>query len=385
MNINKLRYCNHEYEWELEPVVLSNLTLLVGASGVGKTQILEAIINLQQIAKGASLNGIEWDVEFVIKNNNYQWKGEFEKQEISPFLEEIEKIKKKRYRVIQEELYRNGKVIVKRRLNEIIFNNNKLPKLSPFQSLIEILREEDIAPIRDGFSKIIQSTRSIENAANEFSFLIVASILSKDLFSVEEIQKSDFPIPIKLGLAYKYVPNVFNVVKERFIDIFTSVEDIKINFLEIDSDKGFSEKQLVSVSESQQSFIYIKEKGVNHWINQRHISSGMLKTLLQISKLYLSTQDTVILIDEFENSLGINCIDVVTDLLLENKNMQFIITSHHPYIINNIPMEYWKIVTRRGGVVTATNAKEFNLGKSRHQAFMQLINLDAYREGITVR
>lgn len=99
---------------------------------------------------------------------------------------------------------------------------------------------------------------------------------------------------------------------------------------------------------NHQSFIYIKEKGVSHWIHQGQISSGMLKTLLHISELYLSTQDTVILIDEFENSLGINCIDVVTELLLENRNMQFIITSHHPYIINNIPMEYWKIVTRRG-------------------------------------
>ena len=45
-------------------------------------------------------------------------------------------------------------------------------------------------------------------------------------------------------------------------------------------------------------------------------------------------------------------------------------------------MEYWKIVTRRGGVVTVRDAKDFNLGKSRHQAFLQLINLEEYSEGI---
>ncbi|MDF5726138.1 MAG: ATP-binding protein, partial [Rhizonema sp. PD37] len=61
-----------------------------------------------------------------------------------------------------------------------------------------------------------------------------------------------------------------------------------------------------------------------------------------------------------------------------------IITSHHPYIINNIKMEHWKIVTRKGGIVTAQDAKDFNLGKSRHQAFMQLINLSDYKEGIKV-
>jgi hypothetical protein len=261
-----------------------------------------------------------------------------------------------------------------------------LPKLSPFQSIIEILREEDIAPVRNGFSKIIHNNHLAETSENEFASLIVASVVSKNLFSVEEIQESDFPIQIKLALAYKYTPSVFKAIKQNFIDIFTSVEDIKINLLEIDSGEA-NENWLVTVLERQnnQSFIYIKEKDINHWISQRQISSGMLKTLLHISELYLSPQDTIILIDEFENSLGINCIDIVTNLLLENKNVQFIITSHHPYIINNIPMEYWKIVTRRGGVVTATNAKEFNLGKSRHQAFMQLINLDAYKEGIIVR
>lgn len=58
MKINHFKYCNHEYEWKLEPVFLSNLTLLVGASGVGKTQILEAIMNLQKLTPRASLNGI---------------------------------------------------------------------------------------------------------------------------------------------------------------------------------------------------------------------------------------------------------------------------------------------------------------------------------------
>ena len=108
----------------------------------------------------------------------------------------------------------------------------------------------------------------------------------------------------------------------------------------------------------------------------------MLKTLMHISELYLSAEGTVILIDEFENSLGVNCIDILSDLLFDNRKLQFIITSHHPYIINKIGMEYWKIVTRKGGVVTARDAKDYNLGKSRHQAFMQLINLEAYKEGI---
>ena len=64
------------------------------------------------------------------------------------------------------------------------------------------------------------------------------------------------------------------------------------------------------------------------------------------------------------------------------RDLQFIITSHHPYIINNISYKNWKIVTRNGGVVTAKDATDYDIGKSKHQAFTQLINLDAYSEGI---
>ena len=111
----------------------------------------------------------------------------------------------------------------------------------------------------------------------------------------------------------------------------------------------------------------------------------MFKTLMQIAQLFLCAESTVILIDEFENSLGINCIDTLTEnLLYDNRDLQFILTSHHPYIINAIGMEYWKVVSRNGGVILTKNAEEYKLGQSRHEAFKQLIQLNEYRKGIVV-
>jgi AAA15 family ATPase/GTPase len=56
----------------------------------------------------------------------------------------------------------------------------------------------------------------------------------------------------------------------------------------------------------------------------------MLKTLLHLSELYFSLPGSVILIDEFENSLGVNCLDAVTEDINDSPNqLQFIITSHH--------------------------------------------------------
>ncbi len=375
MKINQITYYDKELEWRFEPIQFSELTLLVGVSGVGKTQILESIMNLRKIARGHSLNGVKWDITFSVDNNNYRWEGEFETNSISYLLVEEDDSENKA-RIINEHLYINNKNIIERNNNQIKFHDKKLPKLSPFQSVVEILsEEEDIAPVKNGFNRIVYSDQSKGTSVDAIYPLIYAQ-LSNQKFSLKHIQESNLPIQIKIALAYQHVPEVFNKIKENFINIFVQVEDIKIEPDEIDN----SLHRLIT----EYPFINIKERDVDNWIHQNHISSGMFRTLMHISELYLSTEGTVILIDEFENSLGVNCIDVVSDLLIENRKLQFIITSHHPYIINKISMEHWKIVTRKGGIVIAKDVKEFNLPKSRHQAFMQLMNLDAYREGITV-
>jgi hypothetical protein len=96
---------------------------------------------------------------------------------------------------------------------------------------------------------------------------------------------------------------------------------------------------------------------------------------MYISELYLAPENSIILIDEFENSLGVNCLDSVTELVLENKKLQFIITSHHPYIINNVSPAYWKIVTRKAGLITVRDSKYFHISESRQKAFIDLIDV----------
>jgi predicted ATPase len=379
MKINKITYYDHELEWQFEPIYFSDLNLLVGISGVGKTQILTSIINLQKIARGGSLNGVEWHIDFSSNNYEYKWNGEFETKELDAFILDDKESEKDKYRINREHLSVDGKVIIERNNHEIIFNGNKLPKLSPFESAIKILSEEEnITPVKDGFNKVIYSEQSRGENSFFVDEMIYSSIVNNKLAakkysSLEEIQESNLPIQIKLALVYNYHPETFKEIKQRFIDIFDQIEDIKM-----EPDKDEDLPKIIA----DYPFINIKEKGVNNWITQQRISSGMFRTLMHISELYLSTEGTVILIDEFETSLGVNCIDILSDLLLENRKLQFIITSHHPYIINKIGMEHWKIVTRRGGIVTARDAKDYNLGKSRHQAFMQLINLEAYKEGI---
>ncbi|MGR3218249.1 MAG: hypothetical protein ACUZ8H_00340, partial [Candidatus Anammoxibacter sp.] len=85
MNIKSLVYKDDSVGWELELIAFNNHTLLVGATGVGKTRILLSILNVKRIARGISKNGITWDIEFsTIKGLDYKWSGVFENKGFIP-------------------------------------------------------------------------------------------------------------------------------------------------------------------------------------------------------------------------------------------------------------------------------------------------------------
>jgi ABC-type multidrug transport system ATPase subunit len=367
MKIKKLEYYDDEYKWKLEPVdFLPNLNLLVGISGAGKTRTLKAIYDLKAISNGVSLNGVKWNVCFISDDGHeYSWMGEFETKENTISMdknsEEDEKV-----RITNEQLTCDGVIIIERTDSEIILNKVKTPKLSPFQSVVELLKQEDsIIPVKKALNKIILA----ESGDVDRYWRLPVSIFKKyEKSSLESLKDSSLPIPIKLSILYRAFPEEFKQIKKAFIEVFPNVSDVKIEAIK-DDDIPMALSNLLKDATT----ITIKEKKVQHWIE--NISSGMLKTLMYISELYLSPDNCIILIDEFENSLGINCLDSVTELISGNQNSQFIITSHHPYIINNFSPACWKIVTREGGLVTVKGAKDFHISESRQKAFIDLINV----------
>ncbi|MDV3864925.1 hypothetical protein CMU00_06470 [Elizabethkingia anophelis] len=385
MTISEFKFENKSLDWRLQKFSLNKLTLLVGASGVGKTQILRALMSLKQIAGGTSINGISWKIEFeTLSNQKYIWEGEFENKGIAFFIENDDDIEdddddknKNKAKILHEKLFLNNELIIDRNEDKILFLGSQTIKLSQQQSIIHLLKEEDkINPAYLSIRKLNFADHS--NSASEtqgfhFTFLN-AKRLAKKINTLEKIQESDLNTALKLFFVQKADKKIFTTIKQRFADIFPQIEDIKIAPLET--------KEEVPDFLKDYPFIQIKEKGVKHWINQNRISSGMYRTLMQLSELYLCSEGTVFLIDEFENSLGINCINEITnDILASKRKLQFLLTSHHPYIIDAIGYSNWKLVTRNAGVIKTHNIDKFNIGKSKHSAFMQLIQLEEYQTG----
>ena len=370
MRIIRFSYYDKTRNWGFENLEFLKLTLLVGASGVGKTQILRAIENIIQVSDGTSFNGITWDITFEsIAGNIYHWTGEFENKPTSSF-EDMGKIQSPG--ILNEQLTENDKVIITRNENSILFQGKETVKLSPYQSALYLLKAEPvIKEIQSGFSKI----KMIETSANDFSTYIYAENTLTLYKSVREIINSDLTVDYKLLIAY-YLPDktLFDSIKQRYMDIFPQIEDIQI----IKNNYIHPTNQKLNIYNVQ-----FKEKEVEEWILPDDMSSGMLRSFNQICELYLSPEGSVLLMDEFENSLGVNCIDELTnDILSSRRNIQFILTSHHPYIINNIPYQNWKIVTRKAGKVTVKSASDYRIGESKHDYFMQLLQLDDFSNGV---
>jgi len=375
MKIISLQVKNNFLEWDFDEIKFSsNLTLLVGVSGAGKTQILRAILDLRRIANGKAINGFEWKIKFsTVNGTEFTWEGGFDTVETNELsFEDDEKEKqdeREKSSLIYERLTSNNQLLIlQRNLEEIRFKDSPMPKLSSHQSMIYILKEESV--IKEAFDalnkieyrdhpinsrRLINSNQSLPSLKNKYKTL-------------DSIVNSDEDIITKLYLTYENKLDIYEKIKSRFIDIFPQIGDIKV--------EPFKDNWPQAIAELLLPVIYIKEKSVPKWIREDRMSSGMLRTIIHIAEIFLANEGSLILIDEFENSLGINCIDILTDdVIHENKTLQFIATSHHPYIINNIPYEYWKIVTRQGGHIRICNASDYHLGKSKQDAFIQLTKI----------
>ncbi len=380
MKIRELAIKNTAHRWELEKTTFPGLTLLVGASGVGKTQILNSFRKLIHISNGDAYNGLQWNFRFTVgSGGNYTWTGEFEN------LKDLEQqaFKKKEIpgngtpkpipRLLDEKLFLEDRLVFQRRESDILYEGKTVPKSSPYTSVLNLFTsEEKIAPVKEAFRKIIFLDHHLEQAGEvkekdlqSLSAALPQAASPEERFAV--FADWNAPVMIKLALAYQVFKPAFDDIADDFKHVFPQVEDVQFKLLE----------------KHNAYELRIKERGTD-WVSMKDISSGMFKTLLNIAQMTLTAEGYVILIDEFENSLGANCIDVVAENISSpGKDVQYIITSHHPYVINNIDIDKWKIVVREGPKVFTKNAQQLKLGKSKHEAFKQLLNLDAFTEGIS--
>ena len=373
MKIQSFKFSNNKENWHIEEVKFEDLNLLVGGSGVGKTRILKALELIRDVALGSNrnLDNLEWSINFSHLGQNYRWElksSSIKNEEIFINLNESEQTE-----IVYEKLVRYDddseiEILLRSGLDSK-FNNEKLPKLKRTESAITLLSEEDlIIPVRQAFKQLIFNFETRQKWMIGLGYdpakMELLDEIKLNAYDFQEYFAGDPPV-LKAFCLQKFFPHLFNEIKEYYIDIFPELKDVRVSSKR-DSDGDFL------------LFFEIQENGLEDWIPQQRISSGMFRTLIFLIEVISAPKESVILIDEFENSLGINCMAELTDFLLDKSpDVQFILTSHHPYIINNIPWKTWQIVSKSGNKVRVKKASDIPAldTASSLDKFTQLINL----------
>lgn len=389
MPISKFSFEDTLRGWKLNEVTFDDFNLLVGNSGVGKTRILRAIRKVVNAGTTGTddLVGRQWMMEINDEDHHYRWSAETE--DYLSYVGSIDHwIDNQRPELIRETIWLQDKIIVERAGASFNFEGKSLPRLKTTESAISLLRDEDsLSPLYRSLSRFIFSeafawSSAVESGLLPFRFEreSVNRIREKypTLRGLREAKGVHFLI--KAYILQEDHPEEFGRVRETYTEIFPTVLDVKLaeneELLVTDDEDSVESREWLSLG--------IKEKGAKGWVLNDQISAGMLRSLVHLFEIALAAPGTVIIVDEFANSMGVNCLPQMTDHFLRHSDLQFILTSHHPYVINNIPWRYWKLVTREGAEVTVKDATSVPAlsEASSLEKFTQLLNLEEYAEAI---
>ncbi len=371
MRIETFEFTDHETGWHLKEARFDGLNLLVGISGVGKSKVLRALDDVRKLGLGEKVEAGHWSWRLTGREDGraFVWSCTVAMASGGHVFD-------------AESVVVEGEIIVEREGAEVRFKGTTLPRLNPTECALVLLSgEDDVSLVRRSLTAFVNVDR------DTFDALVVPGDQLDDIELIDEVElegyraslpgvqvMADGPLSFALFILQAGAPRVFGTIRDAFLEVFPSVSDLRIATV----------GRQTNPQPHQRVEVQLREYGSETWIRHRDISTGMLRVLGVIRSLLLMRAGSVLCIDEFENSLGVNCLPAVTGLINARADCQFILTSHHPYVIEHIPLDVWKLVRRRGSTVELLPARDIpSLADESHlDAFTRLINTPEYEAGI---
>ena len=275
---------------KIERVVFNDdITLLVGLSGVGKTQILNAIEYSLKLAvnKNLRLEPYNTTLCFQIGEEVYVWSYRIQQDHA----EDIFESKEIKYFFAYEKLQNiKGDILMQRTPDTIqVTGYDKVPTPKKDESLLVQYSEDAfVKPIISEMLKLypIEIEMDVRGAIAQESFNMFKAKI-KESFKENEKQPfekfSHLPVPLKIYITKEYYP-------QMYAQIFSAVKEL---FMEINS---------IDIVEDPDREIYMVAIDVyGKRLLQHEISNGMLKTIYYIVELITMSKNSLVLIDEFDN------------------------------------------------------------------------------------
>lgn len=361
--------------WTFDAVTFNpRINLLVGESGSGKTRLLNMLFNIASyVATNQRFCGGTWKIQFEHHDIEYSW-------EYSGIVDEdgngrvmYEKIWIGDFNEIQT-------ILILRNQDFTKFGGVDLPKIPVSVASLNAYREDDkLKEPFDAFTKIMRRNFFGEDLSHSISMQSTPHAIIRKIIKskkIEDLFGKILTLNTLMFILEKYFPKKFKVISEQFRAIFPKIESMYTK-------SAGAHFGIHDVGDA--SILILKEHGIKSPIPLSEISSGMQKVLLILADVISSPKDTLYLIDEYENSLGINAINFLPGFLAEfGEGRQFMLTTHHPMLINAIPVSNWFVFHREGVHITARHGAELEerYGKSKQQRFTQLLNDPFYSGGV---
>lgn len=368
MHINWFEFNDSTYGISIDRTYFDKINLLVGVSGAGKTIILRVLSSyIDLIRRGSSVKNecnfkMNFTVDTVSSVDTYEWSISTTQSSL------VDKVTGSTagYIVTKEELLRNGKMLFARDNNKLeISGYNSLPKIPLDKSTIAVFKDDNLfKDIKKAFASVIgldEQKNAYMDVQKEF-YDEALRVAKENTMSYEHtaLYMSLLPLVVRLGIARSVYAEKFNMYMDKLKEIFPYISDVKIR-----------------LSKSTQKYVTVLCLQDDVEVAQDRISTGMIKTMNVLAYLYFIAQNALIIVDEVENSLGINCLDDVIesiDCSVYEQNNQAILSSHHPYIINAVDSSKWRIVSQENGHITTKSANEVGIDSKNRDGFFELIN-----------
>ena len=368
MHINWFEFNDSTYGISIDRTYFDKINLLVGVSGAGKTIILRVLSSyIDLIRRGSSVKNecnfkMNFTVDTVSSVDTYEWSISTTQSSL------VDKVTGSTagYIVTKEELLRNGKMLFARDNNKLeISVYNSLPKIPLDKSTIAVFKDDNLfKDIKKAFASVIgldEQKNAYMDVQKEF-YDEALRVAKENTMSYEHtaLYMSLLPLVVRLGIARSVYAEKFNMYMDKLKEIFPYISDVKIR-----------------LSKSTQKYVTVLCLQDDVEVAQDRISTGMIKTMNVLAYLYFIAQNALIIVDEVENSLGINCLDDVIesiDCSVYEQNNQAILSSHHPYIINAVDSSKWRIVSQENGHITTKSANEVGIDSKNRDGFFELIN-----------
>jgi len=381
MKIIELECGDFDTGWKFSPIKLDRLNLFVGASGAGKSKLLNWLFDIANKAANDTPHAMQgyWRVVYEHADRKFVWEYESKPHpQVAPNSITRELVKE----ILSDQ---RETILIERDSDRFVFNGAELPKLSSTASALHTLREDPaVTPAHAGFRRIMRRHFFGDELGLAGAFQEVPANtqeIFKKTKSLEKVWGQNLSLGVRLSLLKQSLPDTYKAIVETYKSIFPFIKSCDV----VDLSQLSGPNIPIKMPGRIVPMFAIYETKSKKPIPYVDMSSGMQKVLLIVTDIAMLPGGAVYLIDEYENSLGINAINFLpTFLLEEQRDNQILITSHHPYLINAIDVKSWFVFHRAGTQVTIKPGTELEkkYGRSKQALFTQLLNDPFYAEGI---